>query len=120
MESIVIFQNPEGSLYLDRAIRPVPVSYTHLDVYKRQTGRSPRVKKFIKSLYQFHLRPLWDAQNCFNLKAASAMNQMRNFVLQQIGQNEQVEKHLEELRKVCREQELRIEQLEKMLSEEKE
>ena len=48
------------------------------------------------------------------------MNQMRNFVLQQIGQNEQVEKHLEELRKVCREQELRIEQLEKMLSEEKE
>ena len=41
-------------------------------------------------------------------------------VLQQIGQNEQVEKHLEELRKVCREQELRIEQLEKMLSEEKE
>ena len=46
--------------------------------------------------------------------------QMRNFVLQQIGQNEQMEKHLEELRKVCREQELKIEQLEKMLSEEKE
>ena len=98
--------------YMDRS--------DYVDYDQPITGRSHRIKKFIKSLYQFHLRPLWDAQNCFNLKAASAMSQMRNFVLQQIEQNEQMEKHLEELRKVCREQELKIEQLEKKLSEEKE
>lgn len=104
---------------MERDVRYMDRSY-YVDYDQPITGRSPRIKKFIKSLYQFHIRPLWDAQNCFNLKAASAMNQMRNFVLQQIGQNEQMEKHLEELRKVCREQELKIEQLEKMLSEEKE
>ena len=104
---------------MERDVRYMDLIY-YVDYYQPITGRSPRIKKFIKSLYQFHLRPLWDAQNCFNLKAASAMSQMRNFVLQQIEQNEQMEKHLEELRKVCREQELKIEQLEKKLSEEKE
>lgn len=104
---------------MERDVRYMDRSY-YVDYDQPITGRSPRIKKFIKSLYQFHLRPLWDAQNCFNLKAASAMSQMRNFVLQQIEQNEQMEKHLEELRKVCREQELKIEQLEKKLSEEKE
>lgn len=104
---------------MERDVRYMDRSY-YVDYAQPITGRSPRIKKFIKSLYQFHLRPLWDAQNCFNLKAASAMSQMRNFVLQQIEQNEQMEKHLEELRKVCREQELKIEQLEKKLSEEKE
>ena len=104
---------------MERDVRYMDRSY-YVDYDQPITGRSPGIKKFIKSLYQFHLRPLWDAQNCFNLKAASAMSQMRNFVLQQIEQNEQMEKHLEELRKVCREQELKIEQLEKKLSEEKE
>ena len=83
------------------------------------TGRGPRIKRIIKNLYQFHLRPLWDAQNCFNLKAASAMTQLRNFVLQQMKDNEQTEKQIEELRQSCREQQIRLERLEKKLSEEK-
>jgi len=103
---------------MERDVRYMDRSY-YVDYDQPITGRSPRIKKFIKGLYQFHQRPLWDAQNCFNLKAASAMGQMRNFVLQQMAQNEQMEKQLEELRKVCREQASRIEQLEKKLSEEK-
>ena len=47
------------------------------------------------------------------------MTQLRNFVLQQMKDNEQTEKQIEELRQICREQEIRLERLEKKLSEEK-
>lgn len=47
------------------------------------------------------------------------MTQLRNFVLQQMKDNEQTEKQIEELRQICREQKNRLERLEKKLSEEK-
>ncbi|MFR5411828.1 MAG: hypothetical protein ACLTJE_10720 [Enterocloster bolteae] len=104
---------------MERDVRYINRSY-YVDYDFTITGKKRGIKKFIRRLYQFHMRPMWDTQNCFNLKAASALTQMRNFVLQQMAQNEQMEKNLEELRKICREQELRITQLEKKLSEEKE
>lgn len=103
---------------MERDVRYMNRGY-YVDYDLPLTGRNLRIKKFIKRLYQFHQRPIWDIQNCFNMKATSALTQMRNFVLQQMAQDEQREKDLEELRKICREQELRITQLEQKLSEEK-
>ena len=49
MESVEFYNTPEGDVMYKQLGKPVPVSYTHLDVYKRQ------VIDMVKKTTVFHL-----------------------------------------------------------------
>lgn len=103
---------------LNQDIQDMNENY-YVDFERKISGRFQKVKQFVRRLYQFHMKPMWDSQNYFNVKAASAVFQLRNFVCEQKEINIQMEEKIMGLEKTCREQEFRIAQLERKLSEEK-
>lgn len=84
--------------YLERDMRFLNQNY-YIDYNQPVMGKYPWIKKLIKKLYRFHLEPISDRQNDFNMEVTFALNQLKNFAMEQMKENESLRKQLEEIKK---------------------
>ena len=75
------------------------------------TGKGRFLKKIIKKLYCFHMKPLWEAQNALNMENVSALCQIRDYICQQADREEQ----LKALERKCSIYEEKIAKLEELV-----
>lgn len=69
-------------------------------------GRFLRIKRFIKKLYRFHMKQLWDTQNGINREMAELFCRAGDYICRQ-----------KELEEKCKDYEKRIQQLEEMVKQ---
>lgn len=78
----------------------------HYDIPIR--GRLPFLKRFIKRIYGFHMKQLWEMQNGINKEMAELLCQVRNYIHREHETTEQ-------LKKQCDDYEKRIRYLEELV-----
>lgn len=100
--------------YLKRDINLLNQSY-FIDYEVPITGKAQTVKRWIRKLYRFHLKPLSEKQNNFNMETVFALNQIYSFIGQELKEKDEMKAVLERLERQCGEQKKRIERLERML-----
>ena len=75
------------------------------------TGKGKLIKKIIKKLYCFHMKPLWEAQNALNMENWNALCQIRDYIYQQT----EGEERLKTLERKCKIYEEKIAKLEELV-----
>lgn len=75
------------------------------------TGKGKFVKKLIKKLYCFHMKPLWDAQNALNVENLNILCQIRDYIYQQ----KECEEKIRILENKCKNLEGKIAELERLM-----
>lgn len=55
------------------------------------TGKGRFLKKVIKKLYCFHMKPLWEAQNALNVENFNVLCQIRDYIAQQKENEEKIQ-----------------------------
>lgn len=90
--------------YLEHNMKFLNEHY-YIDYHAPITGKFKNVKRIIKRLYRFHLEPISDRQNDYNTETVYALNQVRNFIAEQLAENIRLKEQLTEIK-------MKLEQLE--------
>lgn len=80
-------------------------------------GKGKSLKKMIRRLYRFHMKPLWDKQNDVNIEIYSLLYQIRDYISQLERERAQKEQMMSRLETLCDEYEHRFHELEQAFKE---